>query len=83
MSYEADERGFKPQISYEDSEDLARSGGYDSNANNLRSGNHDSGNYGGNTDNFAARSNNGYWTKLPVDAIIYLYLFLFYFIGNL
>ncbi|KAF9806865.1 hypothetical protein SFRURICE_006780, partial [Spodoptera frugiperda] len=37
VSYEADERGFKPQISYEDSEDLARSGGYDSNANNARS----------------------------------------------
>ncbi|CAH0598660.1 unnamed protein product [Chrysodeixis includens] len=41
VSYEADERGFKPQISYEDSEDLARSG-YDSNANNARS-NHGNG----------------------------------------
>ncbi|XP_022828603.1 pro-resilin-like isoform X2 [Spodoptera litura] len=37
VSYEADERGFKPQISYEDSEDLGRSGGYDNNANNARS----------------------------------------------
>ncbi|KAJ8708081.1 hypothetical protein PYW08_010447 [Mythimna loreyi] len=37
VSYEADERGFKPQISYEDSEDLARAGGYGSNANNVRS----------------------------------------------
>ncbi|XP_026758527.2 pro-resilin-like [Galleria mellonella] len=39
VSYEADERGFKPQISYEDSESDAhgRSNGYDSNANNVRS----------------------------------------------
>ncbi|XP_045781213.1 pro-resilin-like [Maniola jurtina] len=29
VSYEADERGFKPQVSYQDSEQLARSGGYD------------------------------------------------------
>lgn len=33
MSYEADERGFKPQISYEDTEDLTRSNGYNGNAN--------------------------------------------------
>ncbi|XP_028178272.1 pro-resilin-like isoform X2 [Ostrinia furnacalis] len=47
VSYEADERGFKPHISYEDSEsDLTRSAGYDSNANNLRSANHDSGSQG-------------------------------------
>ncbi|XP_039761436.1 pro-resilin-like [Pararge aegeria] len=32
VSYEADERGFKPQVSYQDSEDLTRSGGYDTNA---------------------------------------------------
>ncbi|KAF9405296.1 hypothetical protein HW555_013914 [Spodoptera exigua] len=37
VSYKADERGFKPQISYEESEDLGRSGGYDNNANNARS----------------------------------------------
>lgn len=38
VSYEADERGFKPHISYEETEDAsARSGGYDSNANNVRS----------------------------------------------
>ncbi|XP_053620682.1 pro-resilin-like isoform X2 [Plodia interpunctella] len=37
VSYEADERGFKPHISYEDadSDSFGRSG-YDSNANNLR-----------------------------------------------
>ncbi|XP_059045873.1 pro-resilin-like [Achroia grisella] len=44
VSYEADERGFKPQISYEDgeSDSFGRSNGYDSNANNVRSngGNH-------------------------------------------
>ncbi|XP_063543218.1 pro-resilin-like [Cydia strobilella] len=48
VSYEADERGFKPHISYEDTDASARSGGYDSNANNARSG-HDSfgkGNHG-------------------------------------
>ncbi|XP_041986127.1 pro-resilin-like [Aricia agestis] len=33
VNYEADERGFKPQISYQDSEDFARSG-YDSNTRN-------------------------------------------------
>uniref|UniRef100_A0A2A4JMP9 Cuticle protein n=1 Tax=Heliothis virescens TaxID=7102 RepID=A0A2A4JMP9_HELVI len=65
VSYEADERGFKPQISYEDSEDLGRSGGYDSNANNARSnqvngyanhGNHEDGHHG-NHGNGNARSN--------------------------
>ncbi|XP_050357841.1 pro-resilin-like [Nymphalis io] len=39
VSYEADERGFKPQVSYQDTEDLARSNGYDSNANSRNHGN--------------------------------------------
>lgn len=43
VSYEADERGFKPQISYEESGALARSG-YDGNANNFRS--QQAGNFG-------------------------------------
>ncbi|KAM3968957.1 uncharacterized protein ACR2FA_002620 [Aphomia sociella] len=39
VSYEADERGFKPQISYQDNDFDAhgRSNGYDSNSNNVRS----------------------------------------------
>ncbi|CAH2061800.1 unnamed protein product, partial [Iphiclides podalirius] len=49
VSYEADGRGFKPRVSYQDNEDLGRSG-YDSNASNLRSA-------GGNHDNNFARSN--------------------------
>lgn len=80
MSYEADERGFKPQISYEDSEDLARSG-YDSNANNARSnhgngkqdgyphGNQDGGYHGNHGD---ARSA-GYWLSYHlIDVILFL-----------
>ncbi|XP_075987762.1 uncharacterized protein LOC142984208 [Anticarsia gemmatalis] len=62
VSYEADERGFKPQISYEDTEDLARSG-YDSNANNFRSGNHGNGysNHGNHgVETFANARSNGY-----------------------
>ncbi|XP_045507687.1 pro-resilin-like [Colias croceus] len=43
VSYKADERGFKPQISYEETEDLTR--GYDANANSR--GNHDNGYHGG------------------------------------
>ncbi|CAH0718412.1 unnamed protein product, partial [Brenthis ino] len=39
VSYEADERGFKPQISYEDTEDLTRSNGYNGNANTRNIGN--------------------------------------------
>ena len=61
VSYEADERGFKPQISYEDSADLAHSGGYDNNANNPRS-NQDSGynNHAGHGhDNGYGRHGNG------------------------
>ncbi|XP_050555862.1 pro-resilin-like isoform X1 [Spodoptera frugiperda] len=62
VSYEADERGFKPQISYEDSEDLARSGGYDGNANNARSnqanGYSNHGNHG--NDNGYHGNDNGY-----------------------
>ncbi|RVE49920.1 hypothetical protein evm_005388 [Chilo suppressalis] len=48
VSYEADERGFKPHITYEDTENdaAARSGGYDTNANNVRSGDHHHGNTG-------------------------------------
>ncbi|CAB3256081.1 unnamed protein product [Arctia plantaginis] len=59
VSYEADERGFKPQISYEDSEDLARSSGYDSNANNVRNGGNHDGHFGknGGHDTFGSRSN--------------------------
>ncbi|CAH2098651.1 unnamed protein product [Euphydryas editha] len=38
VNYEADERGFKPQISYQESE-LARSNGYDLNANTRYHGN--------------------------------------------
>ncbi|XP_011567470.3 pro-resilin isoform X1 [Plutella xylostella] len=35
VTYEADERGFKPRISYEETDNFARSaGGYDANANN-------------------------------------------------
>ncbi|XP_049881969.1 pro-resilin-like [Pectinophora gossypiella] len=53
VSYEADERGFKPHISYEDSDALARSnGGYDSNANNLQ--------HGGHANGANARSQKGY-----------------------
>ncbi|XP_047509478.1 pro-resilin-like isoform X2 [Pieris napi] len=40
VSYKADERGFKPQISYEDTEDLTS--GYDVNAQNRGSNEHDS-----------------------------------------
>ncbi|XP_023946134.1 pro-resilin-like [Bicyclus anynana] len=39
VNYEADERGFKPQVSYEDSEDLTHSEGYDGNANTRNHGN--------------------------------------------
>ncbi|XP_048000080.1 pro-resilin-like [Leguminivora glycinivorella] len=47
VSYEADERGFKPHISYEDTDVSGRAGGYDSNANNARSfGNGGHGNHG-------------------------------------
>nr|XP_049707537.1 pro-resilin-like [Helicoverpa armigera] len=64
VSYEADERGFKPQISYEDSE------GYDSNANNARSNqvngyaNHDAGyanhgNHGNHEDGYHGNHGNG------------------------
>ncbi|XP_061725304.1 pro-resilin-like isoform X2 [Cydia pomonella] len=56
VSYEADERGFKPHISYEDTDASARSGGYDSNANNARSG-HDSFGNGGHGNHGNARSN--------------------------
>ncbi|KAJ2943067.1 hypothetical protein O0L34_g18758 [Tuta absoluta] len=47
VSYEADEGGFKPHISYEDSDALARSngGGYDDNASNVH-GNHGNGGFG-------------------------------------
>ncbi|KAG7295288.1 hypothetical protein JYU34_022293 [Plutella xylostella] len=35
VTYEADERGFKPRISYEETDNFSRSaGGYDANANN-------------------------------------------------
>lgn len=59
VSYEADERGFKPQISYENSEDLARSSGYDSNANNVRNGGNHDGHFvkNGGHDTFGTRSN--------------------------
>ncbi|XP_063630412.1 pro-resilin-like [Cydia splendana] len=56
VSYEADEHGFKPHISYEDTDASARSGGYDSNANNARSG-HDSFGNGGHGNHGNARSN--------------------------
>ncbi|KOB78629.1 putative cuticle protein [Operophtera brumata] len=55
VSYEADEGGFKPQISYEDTEDLTRSG-YDSNANNFRSNN----GYQGNDQNGGHNQNGGH-----------------------
>ncbi|CAK1594835.1 unnamed protein product [Parnassius mnemosyne] len=44
VSYEADVRGFKPRVTYQDSEDLTRSG-YDSNASGVRAsvGHHDNG----------------------------------------
>ncbi|KAL0859807.1 hypothetical protein ABMA27_010151 [Loxostege sticticalis] len=63
VSYEADERGFKPHISYEDSDsDLTRSGGYDSNANNLRSGDFGSQGYsnGGHHGNGGNHHGNGF-----------------------
>lgn len=77
VSYEADERGFKPHISYEDSDDAsARSGGYDSNANNVRNapdhgfgngggyqngaGNHGSGQHGGKHGGHGNARSNGY-----------------------
>lgn len=56
MSYEADERGFKPHISYEDTDATGRAGGYDSNAANARSG-HDSLGNGGHGSHGNGRSN--------------------------
>ncbi|XP_073965721.1 uncharacterized protein isoform X1 [Choristoneura fumiferana] len=58
VSYEADERGFKPHISYEDTDATGRAGGYDSNAANARSGHgHDSLGNGGHGNHGNARSN--------------------------
>ncbi|CAK1549108.1 unnamed protein product [Leptosia nina] len=51
VSYKADERGFKPQISYRETEDL--SGGYDANAN---SRSHDNG-FSGHDSSFGSHGN--------------------------
>ncbi|KAI5638254.1 insect cuticle protein domain-containing protein [Phthorimaea operculella] len=61
VSYEADEGGFKPHISYEDSDALARSnGGYDDNANNVH-GSHGNGGFGnGGHGNHGNARSNGY-----------------------
>ncbi|XP_013184681.1 pro-resilin-like [Amyelois transitella] len=62
VSYEADERGFKPHISYQDadSDNLGRSG-YDSNANNFRSNGASRSNHGnGYNGNHSNGRNSGY-----------------------
>ncbi|KAL4707525.1 hypothetical protein ACJJTC_000277 [Scirpophaga incertulas] len=63
VSYEADERGFKPHITYEDTESdaAARNGGYDSNANNLRSANdHHGDGHGNGFGNGGGHHSNGF-----------------------
>lgn len=82
VSYEADEGGFKPQVSYEDSEDLARSG-YDSNANNFRSNN----GYQGNDQNGGRNQNGGHanaraggynWLNSVIHLVLGLVFFVWY-----